>query len=130
MRRLVHQFVFELYDRIERLENSREARELLVTSALEYLDRVSRETADDPDLQSEIAKAYQRIGDIQGNPAAENLHNRVGALASYHKALKIRNAMANADRGNSELQDLVNQTMQSINVLEDQDTAQASKDGK
>lgn len=123
VRRLAQTFMFHFYDGIKHLENSRAARELLVTSALEYLDRVSLETMDDQELQLEIAAAYERIGDIQGNPTMDNLGNASGALRCYHKTLTIRQSMASDDPGNTELHAMVKQTLQAINLVETADPA-------
>ena len=129
VRRLAHQFMFDFYDRIEHLENSRAARELLVASALEYLDRVSRETVDDEELQLEVAAAYQRIGDIQGNPTMENLGQTAGALESYRKALNIRKALVAGDPSNSALQSLVEETQHNINVVINQQVNPPPREG-
>ena len=40
-----------------------------------------------PFLQLELAAAYQRIGDVQGNVMGANLGNTTEALASYRTAL-------------------------------------------
>ena len=56
----------------------------------EYLDRLVAESGDDPALLRELAEAYDRLGDMQGNPAMANLGNDVAALESYRKALAIR----------------------------------------
>lgn len=40
-------------------------------------------------LDRELAFAYQRIGDVQGNPTNANLGDVAGARASYEKAMRI-----------------------------------------
>ncbi|HJQ26991.1 MAG TPA: protein kinase [Blastocatellia bacterium] len=93
VRRLANSFMFEIHDRIEPLPGSTPVRELLVTRALEYLDSLAAEAADDAQLQRELAKAYQKVGDVQGYPFESNLGDTAGALASYRKALAISEAL-------------------------------------
>jgi serine/threonine protein kinase len=90
VRKLSNSLLFEITPKIERLQGSTEAREVLVKRALEYLDSLAQESQDDLQLQSELASAYEKIGDLQGNPQKPNLGDFSGALASYEKANVIR----------------------------------------
>jgi eukaryotic-like serine/threonine-protein kinase len=47
------------------------------------------DSANDAALQRELATAYQKVGDVQGNPYGGNLGDRTGALLSYKKAMAI-----------------------------------------
>jgi len=96
VRRLANAFVFELHDAIKDLPGSTPARQLLVKRALEYLDGLAAEAAGDPGLQRELARAYQKLGDVQGSPASANLGDTAGALRSYDKALAIFKPLAAA----------------------------------
>ena len=40
-------------------------------------------------LRRELAEAYQKVGDVQGNPFMPNLGDVKGALASYEKAIAL-----------------------------------------
>jgi eukaryotic-like serine/threonine-protein kinase len=93
VRQLAHSFLFEFHDAIQDLSGATPARELLVKRGLEYLDRLSREADDDPGLVAELAAAYQKVGDVQGRPGFANLGDRNGALASYRKALALRESL-------------------------------------
>jgi non-specific serine/threonine protein kinase/serine/threonine-protein kinase len=90
VRTLANSFLFEFSPKIENLPGSMPARQLLVTRALEYLDSLSQESAADLQLQSELAKAYEKVGDVQGNPQTPNIGDLKGALESYKKAQAIR----------------------------------------
>ena len=90
VRSLAASFLFEFSPLIEKLPGSIPARELLVKRAREYLDSLSRESGDDPELQRELASAYMKVGDVQGHPYNPNLGDIQGALDSYAKALAIR----------------------------------------
>lgn len=90
VRKLSNSLLFEIMPKIERLQGSTEAREILVTRALEYLDSLAQEAGDDLQLQSELASAYEKIGDLQGNPSNPNLIDSEAAIKSYEKARTIR----------------------------------------
>jgi len=97
-RSLSKSVLYELHDAIEPLEGSTQARALLVSKALEYLDRLAAENSSDASLQTELADAYQRIGDIQGGLFRSNLGQREQSEESYAKAFQIRQALV--DGGN------------------------------
>jgi serine/threonine protein kinase len=86
VRKLAHTFVFNLHDEIAKLEGSTKAREMMVGTALEYLDDLARNSGRDIELQKEIAAAYVKIGDAQGYPTKPNLGRIADALKSYEKA--------------------------------------------
>ena len=88
VRTLSNSLLFEIAPRIERLQGSTEARELLVLKALVYLDSLASETADTA-LQTELARAYRKVGDLQGNPSKPNLSDFAGAIETYLKAISI-----------------------------------------
>lgn len=90
VRKLSNSLLFEITPRIERLQGSTEAREILVKRALEYLDSLAVESQNDTALRSELASAYEKIGELQGNPYKPNLNDFSGAIESYEKAQKIR----------------------------------------
>lgn len=90
VRKLTNYFLFDLHDAMEKLPGSVPVREMLVRRALQYLDSLSQEASDDPGLLSELATAYQKVGDVQGSPSRPNLGSTSGALQSYQKALAIR----------------------------------------
>lgn len=90
VRNLANSFLFEITPDIERLPGSTPAKAKLVTRALEYLNKLSADTDNDPQLLIEIANAYDKVGDVQGNPNGSNIGDINGAKESYQKALNIR----------------------------------------
>ena len=102
VRRLANSFMFEVHDAVKDLPGSTPARGLIVRRALEYLDTLAEEAVDDPLLQSELATAYQKVGDVQGNPYYANLGDTSGALESYRKALLIRESLIARGLNNAE----------------------------
>jgi non-specific serine/threonine protein kinase/serine/threonine-protein kinase len=97
VRQLANSVVFELHDSIQNLPGSTPSRELLVTRALAYLDKLASEAGQEPSLQLELAAAYDKVGDIQGGFGTSHLGQRKKAGESYRKALAIREALVNAE---------------------------------
>jgi non-specific serine/threonine protein kinase/serine/threonine-protein kinase len=89
VRALANSLLFEVHDAIAPLPGSTAARQLLVQKGLGYLDRLAAETGGDPALELELAAAYQKVGDVQGNPNQPNLGDITGAIAAYQKAQDI-----------------------------------------
>jgi non-specific serine/threonine protein kinase/serine/threonine-protein kinase len=104
VRGLARSVLFELHDSIVPLPGSTQTRELLVKRAQQYLDSLAGESGGDPSLQHEQAAAYERIGDVLGLPTQANLGQTAQALASYHKALRIEQELAESDPANAGLQ--------------------------
>ncbi len=86
VRSLAHSVMFDLHDAIAPLPGSTKARALLVSSALDYLERLSRESGNDPRLAREIALGYKRVGTVQGYSPESNLGNSKAALESFKKS--------------------------------------------
>jgi len=101
VRTLANSLIFDIHDSIKDLPGSTPARKTIVDRALKYLDSLSREASGDPSLQRELATAYERVGDVQGNPYFANLGDTAGALASYRHAVIIREALVKSDAANT-----------------------------
>lgn len=95
VRKLANSFVFEINEKID--ESPIKARELLVTRAVEYLDQLAAESEGDVSLQSELAAAYEKIGDVQCEIFKPGLGNSQAALESHRKARFIREAIFRRD---------------------------------
>lgn len=89
VRQIAGTFLFDFHTAIADLPGSLPARKMLVEKGLQYLDGLSKEGSKDPSLQYELAQAYLRIGDIQGEPALPNIGDLAGALKSYNKGLVL-----------------------------------------
>lgn len=101
MRGLTNTVLFEIHDAIRDLPGSTAARRLIVNRALQYLDRLARESKGEKTLQLELADAYLRVGDVQGKPYTANLGDSTGALRSYTKAADIAAPLAASESGTS-----------------------------
>jgi eukaryotic-like serine/threonine-protein kinase len=100
VRTLANSLIFEIHDSIQNLPGATAPRKLLLDRALQYLDSLARESSGDPSLQRELAAGYLRIGAIQGSTLDASLGKTEDALASFKKAVAIREALAKADPSN------------------------------
>ena len=90
VRQLSNALLTDIAPKIERLQGATEARQALVVQSLKYLDSLAQEAEGDLVLQAELAAAYEKIGDLQGNPANPNFVDTEAAIKSYEKAQAIR----------------------------------------
>lgn len=97
VRKLANSVMFDYHDAIEALPGATAVRERLVKDALAYLDSLAAEAGGDPALQRELAAGYDRMGTVLGRTFAANLGDTKGAIGSYQKALRIREALVAAD---------------------------------
>src|SRR5207244_10094738 len=93
VRQLAHSVLFDYHDAIKNLPGATRVRERLVKDALVYLDSLAREGGGDPALERELAAAYERVGDVTGEAYGASLGDIAGALQSYEKALRVREAL-------------------------------------
>ncbi len=119
VRHLAHSVLFDYHDAVKNLPGATAVRERLVKDALAYLDSLSSEATSDPTLQRELAAAYERVGDVRGEVYGASIGDMSGALDSYHKALRIREALkacavyqqlATEQRDNSDIRDYLSRS--------------------
>lgn len=92
VRQLARFVMFEFDDAIRAGETP--ARIMLVKRAFEYLNGLSKEAMGDVSLEREVAQAYLKLGDIQGNLYTSHVGDREGALESHRRALDMANLLA------------------------------------
>jgi eukaryotic-like serine/threonine-protein kinase len=90
VREMAGKFMFDFHDAIATLPGSTPARKMVVETGIRYYDSLLKEAAGDQGLLEEIARGYDRLGDVQGNPYHPNLGDVAGAAESYQKALAVR----------------------------------------
>jgi tetratricopeptide (TPR) repeat protein len=93
---LANTFMFDFYRAIENVPGTTPAKELLVTTALKYLDNLSREAGDDPQLQRDLAWAYMRVAEVEGG-SGPNLGRTADALAHHKLGLALIEQLASAN---------------------------------
>jgi len=97
VRRLARSLMFEIHDSVADLPGSTPTRQLIVSHALEYLNSLAQEASDDPSLLRELASAYVKVGNVQGNPNNANLGDMAGALESFHKGKRIADQLLSSN---------------------------------
>jgi tetratricopeptide (TPR) repeat protein len=88
-RQLANAFVFDVHDQVKDLPGSLRARQTILSLALKYLDSLSADASSDPSLRRELAAAYERVGELQGNVLGSHTGDVNSGLASYSKALAL-----------------------------------------
>jgi non-specific serine/threonine protein kinase/serine/threonine-protein kinase len=112
VRRLAETLIFKVHDAVAPLPGSTPVRKMLVSEGLAYLERMQAESSGEEDLQLEIARAYQRIGMVQGQPNTANLGDPSGAIVSFLKAEALLTPAANAPTASAAVvRSYVNTTM-------------------
>jgi len=89
VRGLANKLVFDVHDAVHDLPGATHARQVIVQTAITYLDSVAAAVKGDAQAERELASAYRRLGDAQGNVVGANLGDPAGALVSYQKALAL-----------------------------------------
>jgi serine/threonine protein kinase len=85
--------IFELDEDIRDLPGSTQARQRLVSAALEYLDGLAPAAHGDLELSQDIADGYWRVAGIQGVPTQLNLGEPEKAEASMKRADELTEAV-------------------------------------
>lgn len=108
VRALANSLMFEVHDGVANLPGSTPVRKLIIERALKYLDGLNKDAKGDQSLEMELAMAYDKVGDVQGQPMEANLGDPAAAIASYEKALALRESVAAENPKNIKVQhDLV-----------------------
>ncbi len=103
VRQLANTILFEYHDGIAKLPGSTVLREKMVKDALLYLDNLAAENIDDTSLQSELATAYFKVGEVQGAPSKSSLGDYGGGLESFRKSLAIREKLFEKNPNNEQI---------------------------
>ena len=85
---LANSTISDITEKLQQSSASVETQAALFHSTLDYLDRLRQSSRNDPHVLLELAKAYGRVGDLEGSPFVANLGNSGIALQSYQKALR------------------------------------------
>ncbi|MBY0504531.1 MAG: protein kinase [Bryobacteraceae bacterium] len=93
VRKLANSLIGE-HDAFASIPGSTAQRGRLVQQALSFLDDLYQDASDDPQMQRELAVAYEKLGDVQGRADGPNLGKTEAAIDSYRKSLLLREALA------------------------------------
>lgn len=99
VRELANSDLFELHDALQKLPDSASVRNLVIQRALKYLAKLSEDAGGDRELMHELAAGYERIAALQGNFSGPGIGDTSAALASYEKALVLREFLVASSNG-------------------------------
>jgi tetratricopeptide (TPR) repeat protein len=94
VRELANTLMIDVHQAIRDLPASTPAQEVIVRTALGYLDDLAAEVDDDPALQTEIAEGYLKVGLLAYSFRQPSLGRPEEARDSYRKAERILGALA------------------------------------
>jgi serine/threonine protein kinase len=94
IRKLTNTYLRDVYDAAVNLPGATEVRRLLVENSLKHISALESESQDSLDFKRDLAWAYQRFGDVQGDYLGANLGDTEGAVQSYRRALRLREQVA------------------------------------
>jgi len=97
VRKLANSLIFEVHDSIRDLPGSTPARKLIMDRAVQYLDSLAKDAGGDSSLQRDLAWAYHRVGQVQGDANQGNVGQTDAMLASINKAAALFEDVAKAN---------------------------------
>jgi hypothetical protein len=80
--------LFDYQEGIQKLAGSLPMQQRLVRDSLGFLEGLRAEAGEDRGLWADLAAAYLKTGDLQGNPYLSNVGDFAGAARSYAQALE------------------------------------------
>jgi len=98
VRKMAHTFLFDFHDELDRVPGTTKAKELLVSTAREYLNSLAQSAGNDRELLGELAESYERLAEVQGGSSVANLNQRNAAFDSRMRAIAIRRRLAGRDQ--------------------------------
>ena len=101
VRGIARALMYDVQGAIQALPASLEAQQVVVRTALTYLNGLAGEAGGDPALQLEIASGYSRIGAIQARMVGPSLDERKAGQESYERAAGILEALHAARPGDA-----------------------------
>ncbi len=93
LRSLTGSMLFEFYDGVASLEGTTAVKELVISRAITYLEKLESRNSGNPELMNEVSDGYQRLGNIQGNSYVANMGKTGDAYISYSKAVRISESL-------------------------------------
>jgi serine/threonine protein kinase len=94
VREMASSLLFEFDGALRNLPGSTAARRTVVMRALEYLARLEKTTGNNPEIESELADAYSKVGYIQFDLKPPSLYEPEAARESALKEISVREGRA------------------------------------
>ncbi len=89
VRNLANRFLFDFEAQISDVPGTTKAREMVVSTALEYLNRLAKDAGGDSALLDEVAQAYQKTAQVLWRPGFQGLGRAKDALDTLEKSRAI-----------------------------------------
>jgi serine/threonine protein kinase len=93
VRELSTVYMVDVYDAVAKLPGGTAARKLLVENSRKYLDALEQEAGNSPEVLRDLALAYERLAEVQGDYMGASVGDTQAAVDSYRRALELRRAL-------------------------------------
>jgi len=100
-RRLIRSLIVDLQEKLRVIPATIGVRKAIVEDALKYLEELSADAADRPDLLLEITATYGTLGDLQGSISESSLGDFDGADQTFRKGLEIAERLVRQNPDNA-----------------------------
>jgi non-specific serine/threonine protein kinase/serine/threonine-protein kinase len=94
VRQFSRSLLFEVHQSLRAVPGATESRRLLVDRAVQFLDALAADAIGDDGLMLELAEGYRTLGQLQGSATSENVGDITGAIASFEKAARLAEQVA------------------------------------
>lgn len=89
VRTLANRFLFDFHGEIANLSGSTKAQQMVVNTAVEYLDKLSRTAGSDRTLLKDMAEAYGKLAKVQGGGPTSSAARFRDALESQRRSVEF-----------------------------------------
>jgi len=86
VRDLNHFLLIDFFDEVESLPGTTDVQKKLIAQSMGYLDRLQRQSPNDPQIQLDVIEALTKMGNLEGNPYSNNLSDPDNAIRTLTKA--------------------------------------------
>lgn len=93
VRALASTMMFDVYDAVDAIPNTVEARQLVARSSIEYLNSLAITPDAPPDLRREVGEGWLRLSQVTGGSSGDNIGLPEDALTFGARALDILEAL-------------------------------------
>jgi len=93
-RTLANRFLFDFHKEIANLPGSTSAQQMVINTAVEYLDKLGRTAGSDPVMLEDMAQAYVKLAAVQGGGMTLMAARFKDALVSQQHAVDLQRRLA------------------------------------
>ena len=102
VRQMSDTLIGDIYAGVVKVDAAMEVRELVLTTARSYLEKLRESNGEDPDVLASIANSHSFLGGLLGGRRGANRGQFDQALEQYHIALEIREQLLKDGQTNKE----------------------------